>query len=258
MTTEAQPQGTPAPVAQPIAPAVVAAPIAPIVPEVPADGAEIKIGSKAFQARLEEERVKGERKAAESFAASLGIPIDEAKRIIAEAKAKDDAQKSEVQRLTEQNAAKDAKLAQFAAYEATITARAATEFAALTDDQKAAVEKAAGPDPAKRLSIIDAFAPTWAAAKANADATALAAAKAADDAKAAADAAAKAALPSPKVAAPASTAPAATPPAPAAPGSPVNHAAVYEGLKKSNPAAAARYHTAHAGAILAAGRQATG
>jgi pilus assembly protein FimV len=254
MSTEVQPQGIPAPVA-PIVPAVIAAPIAApaIAPAAPAEPM-VTMTPAQMKARLDETRASAEK----ALATQLGVSVEDAKRIIAEAKAKDDAQKSEVQRLTEQLAAAQAKSTQFDSYKATVEGRAGIEFASLTDDQKVAVESLAGSDPAARLKAIDAMKPTWAAAKANADATALATAKAADDAKAAADAAAKAALPAPKVAAPASTAPNAPPPAPAAPGSPVNHAAVYEGLKKSNPAAAARYHTAHAGAILAAGRQATG
>jgi hypothetical protein len=253
--TNTVPQGTDTsaapPVIPPAPPPVVAPPKVETEPEVRMTPAQLK-------ARLAEERSKGERDKEAALAAMLGGDIETAKALIAEAKKKDEAQKSEVQKLTEQLAAEKAKLAQFDAYKTTVEERAGIEFAALDDTQKAAVEKLAGTDAAARLRTIDALRPTWAAVaqKAADDAKAAADKAAADAAKAAEDAAKKA--PPPKIPAPANTTPAAPPPAPAQPGMPTNHLAVWEQLKTSNPAAAALYRNKHDAAIRAAQRQATG
>lgn len=205
-----------------------------------------------LKTRLDEARTAEAKRAAEQFAADLGIPLADAKKIIADAKAKDDAQKSEVQKLTEQLAAEKARLVQFDAYKQTVEGRAGIEFAALSDAQKAAVETLAGADPAARLRTIDALRPTWAAAEAKAVADAQAKAVADAAATKAAEEAAKKTAPLP---APASTTPAAPPPPPAAPGQPTNHLAVYQSLQQTNPAMAAKYHATHAPAIVAAQRQ---
>ncbi len=215
----------------------------------------VRMTPAALQKRLAEERAKGERDKEAALAAMLGGDIETAKKLIADAKAKEDAQKSEVQRLTEQLAAEKAKLAQFDTYKTTVEGRAAAEYAALSDVQKAAVDKIAGTDSAARLSTIDALRPTWIAAVQAAAVAAQAAADkaAADAAKAAAEAKKTAPIP-----APATTTPAAPPPPTATPGQPTNHLAVWEGLKVSNPALAARYRQQHNAAIVAAQRQATG
>lgn len=244
-----------------------AAPVAPIVPPVVAPpkvdaDTEVRMTPAQLKERLAETRAAAEKRAAETFAAELGIPIADAKKLIADAKAKDDAQKSEVQRLTEQLAARDAKLAEFGVYKSAVDTQAAAELAALTEEQRAAVEAIAGESPAARLKAIAALRPTWSAAQKAADATAVASAQAAKEAadKAAAEAA-KAAAEAKKTApipAPANTTPAAAPPVPAQPGTPTNHHAVWESLKVSNPAAAARYRVQHEAAIRAAQRNATG
>jgi hypothetical protein len=208
-----------------------------------------------LKARLDETRVAAEKRTAEQFAAELGIPIADAKKLIAETKAKDDANKSEVQRLTEQLAAAQAKSARLGVLEETVTGRAAVEFGALSDVQRAAVETIAGSDPAARLKTIDALKPSWAAAQKVADDTAQVAKAAAD--KAAADAAVEAAKKVP-IPAGATTTPASPPPPPAQPGTPTNHLAVWESLKVSNPVAAGIYRNKHDAAIRAAQRQATG
>ena len=251
-TATAAPQGTVATTAAPIAPA---APVPPVIAAPPADEPDVvKMPSKALAARLAEERDKASRATEEKFAKDLGIPIADAKKLIADAKAKNDAEKSEVQRLAEQKAALEQQLAEFAAYKATVEGRASIEFAGLTEAQRAAVETIAGTDPAKRLATIDALKPTWAAVmQAQTDAQ-----------KAAAEAAAKAAAEAAKVAAhapgpagaqvpaPATTAPAAQGNAPPAPGQPTNHLAVYEQLKREQPFVAAGYFDKHSAAIIAA------
>jgi hypothetical protein len=250
--TNTVPQGTDPSAAPPVIPQapppVVAPPKADVEPEVRMTPAQLT-------KRLAEERAKGERDKEAALAAMLGGDLQAAKALIAEAKAKDDAQKSEVQKLTEQLAAKDAKLSRLAALEEAVSARAASEFDALSDVQKTAVQDLAGDDPAARLRTIEKLRPTWAAVqKASDDAAKAAAAQAAADAaKAAEEAKAKAKIP-----APASTTPAAPPPPPANPGTPTNHLAVWEAMKAANPAMAARYRVTHDAAIRAAQRQATG
>lgn len=250
-TAIAAPQGTPAPIVPPV---IAAQPAAPIVPPVADDPAIVKIPSAKLKERLDESKALGAKEAVAQLAADLGVDIDTAKRIIGEAKAKDDAQKSEVQRLTEQLAAERAKLTEFDTYKGAVDAQAAEAMASLTDAQRAAVEGLAK-SPPDRLKAIAALRPTWAAV-AQAQADGAAQAKAAAD-KAAADAAAEAAKKAP-VPAGATTAPATPPPAPATPGTPTNHHAVWQDLKVSNPAAAAMYRVKHEAAIRAAQRQATG
>lgn len=238
------------------APAASVQPAAMLPASKPDGEPEVRMTPAQFKARLDETRVAAERRAAEQFAKDLGVSVDDAKKLIADAKAHNDAQKSEVQRLTERLAAEKARLAEFEAYKDAVEAQAAAELASLSDAQRAAVEDLAGESPAARLKAIAKLRPTWAAAQKAGDdaakaATALAAAEAA---KAAEDAAKRA--PPPKLPPPASTAPAAPPPVPAQPGTPTNHHAVYEALKVSNPAAAARYRVQHEAAIRAAQRQA--
>jgi hypothetical protein len=214
----------------------------------------VRMTPKALKERIDEERAKGAKAASEALAAELGIPVADAKKLIADARAKEDAQKSEVQKLTEANAAKDAKLARLASLEEAVNGRAGIEFAGLTAEQQKAVQEIAGEDPAARLRTIDALKPTW--AKVAFDAAAQS--KAAEEAKLAAEAVPRAAAAPGKIPAPATTTPGAPPPPVINPGPPTNHLAVYESLKTTNPAMAARYHTAHASAIIAAQKKATG
>lgn len=243
------PQGTDTP-SVPAVPAVAAPVIPPAPPAVP----KVDMTPAQLKERLDEERTKAAQRAQEALAKDLGIPLDEAKKLIAEHKERENATKSEVQKLADQKAALERQLSEFAAYKSAVESRAAYEFSALTDAQKAAVEKAAGDSPAKRLEIIDAFRPTWAAADKIAQEAA--------DLKAAAEKAAaeeaKKAAPPPKIPAGASTTPATPPPPPTQPGTPTNHLAVWEDLKTRNPAMAALYRVKHDAAIRAAQRQATG
>lgn len=236
------PAAAAAPATQAPAAAPPAAPAAP-PPKVDAEP-KVEMTPAQLKARLEEERAKGEKKAAADVSAALGVDIETAKKLIAEAKAKEDAQKSEVQKLTEQLAAEKARLADFEAYKAAVNARATVEFNALDDTQKAAVEALAGADPAARLRTIDTLKPTWAAAQ-------QAAAEAARiKAEAEAAAAATAAKP-PPLAPPATTAPPAAPAAThTAP--PPNILAEYEALKRDNAFLAARFYAANASKIQAA------
>lgn len=97
METTVAPQGTDPSTVPPPAPKQ-----APATEPQPKETPRVDMTPAQLKERLEEERAKGEKRAADQFAKDLGIPLDEAKRLIADAKAKDDAAKSEVQRLTEQ------------------------------------------------------------------------------------------------------------------------------------------------------------
>lgn len=220
------------------------------VPQSPPTAPKVDMTPAQLKERLDEERTKATQRATEQFAKDLGVPVEEAKRLIADAKAKDDAAKSEVQRLTEQLTAEKAKASRLTMLEETVNARAALEYEALNPEQRKAIDTLAGTDSAARLKAIDAMKPTWMQAQAEATKAAQeAAAKAAVEAEKA-----KGDQPPPPVPQGANTTPPAGAPPPINPGAPTNHLAVYESLKQSNPAAAAVYHNKHAPAILAARR----
>jgi hypothetical protein len=162
-------------------------------------------------ARLERAR-ETERKA---LLRELGVEdTKDAKAALDAYKAAQEAAKTEQQRVAERMATLEAQAKRAADLEAVVTTKATSEFAALTDSQRVAVEAIAGTDAAARLRAIEALRPTWTAPNATA--------------------------PKPPIAAPASTAPAAPAPAPTAPAE-QNVLATYDRLAKENPAAAAAY-----------------
>jgi len=139
--------------------------------------------------------------------------LDAAKARIVAAKAAEDAQKSELQRLTERIAALEPSAAKVAELQAVVAQHADAELAKLTDEQRAAVTAIAGDDKARALATVEALRPTWAKA-----------------------APAAPAPPPP----PANTAAAGA--APTGANVPtVNHKATWEALKSANPIAAAQY-----------------
>lgn len=106
---------------------------------------------------------------------------------------------------------------------------AARQMVGLTDEQRAAVEKLAGEDPAKQLEAITALTPTWAAAGPGPKAPA-----------------------EPKPPTPATgTAPPPTAPAGTDPGSPPDHKAIHAELQKTNPFLAAEYAQQHVREVFA-------
>lgn len=162
-------------------------------------------------ARLERERVQ--------VLKSLGVDsVDDAKKAIADLKAKQDLEKSAEQRALEATQRIAAIEAEKASMASALGAHAKTQLSALSESQRAAVLSIAGDDAAKQLQAIAALATTWAAPSA---------APAAAPAAAVVD----------------------TAPANSAPQqlitSPPDHKAVYAELKKSNPVVAARYAMAH-------------
>lgn len=213
--TNGEPSGA-VPAAEPTKPEPVKA--APIV-EAPksAPAASKEEGDPAWVAgRLERERAK--------IFKDLGIDNpDDAKKAIAEQRARVEAAKTTEQKNAELLAQLTAKDADVASYRVTLGEMTARMMVALTDEQKAAVVKLAGDDPAKQLATINALTPTWTA-------------------KTAADAAAV-------KAAPASTAPGKIAPD-GSTAVPSNHRQNYEALQKTNPFEAAAYGLRHAADVF--------
>lgn len=244
------------PVAHAAAPAVVApaAIPAPVAPAVVMTDVEPEPGKEPgwLAKRLERERIATLRK--------LGVEgEDDAKKAIAEHKARAEADKSALQKALEQAARADGLEAKNKALLGTVSIMATAQLAALTPEQRAAVAALAGEDPAAQITAIEAMRPSWVAAANAATAAAKAHAQAAQAAAVASAAAVAAAPPvtAPAVAtpaplaAPANTAPVAPAPPPVVPPqkSPL---AVYNDLKTSgNRMAAAAYRLQHDVAITA-------
>ena len=154
----------------------------------------VRLTPAQMKERLDETRASTESK----IAKELGVTVAEAKVILAAHKAKEDASKSDVERLTAEREALKAQTAELAEYRAAVEVRASAELQGLTEAQRAAVIALAGDHPAKQLKTIETLRPSWqavaqaqeAASKASAEAARI---KTEADAKAAADAAAIAA-----------------------------------------------------------------
>jgi len=172
--------------------------------------------------RLEREK----RSAARSALEALGIDpdnADDAKAALEAHRAATEAQKSEVQKLTEANAALQLRANRADELEGAVATSAEAALATLTDQQRAAVKALAGDDVAKVTNTIAMLRPTWAAAPA-------------DPAQ---PPAAPAATP------PADTAPGRTAPSDNAAGDPPDLHAQYVALKSTDPFAASRLMRKH-------------
>lgn len=188
-------------------------------PAATATGAPVGITSDQLRDRLAEERTKAEAK----FLKDLGFEkADDLKALVKNAKAADDANKSEAEKLRARVGELEPAAKRVADLEAVVKARAESELASISEAQRAAVAAIAGEDPAAQLRAITALRPTWATSTAAHGATAPAAAPP-----------------------PATTAPPNAAPTPAPTTSPTNHKAVYESLKQSNPIAASQYLMRH-------------
>lgn len=151
-------------------------------------------------------RLERERK---TLLKSLGIDTEaDGKAAIAAYRAQQEASKSEAQKAAERIATLELQAQKLVDAQAVIAKRADVELRGLSDTQRAAVVEAAGADPGRQLSIIDAFKPTWAAATP------------------AANVAPPVAPPVPPLPAPAQTVPNAPAPPPAAPGGTPNWAQI--------------------------------
>lgn len=205
-STSAQPAAPPAPVAAPSAPASNEDP-------------------HWLKPRLEQAKA--------SVLRELGVDdVEAAKKALADAKAKADAEKTAAEKAAEYKAKLDTEAAEKARLAATVAEHAARMLMGLTAEQQKAVKDIAGDDAAAQLRAIGALQPTWAAQRATQAAEAAAAA-------------------------PAAVAPATTSPAPSAPNgavtSPPDHRAIYVELRRSNPFAAAAYAEQHPEAYAAKG-----
>lgn len=159
----------------------------------------------------------------------LGVQdIADARTAIAAEKQRRDAAKTLEERLAAAEADRERLTARTTQLEASARIQADAALSRLTTDQRAAVERLSGTDPARVLDTIAALSPTWGAP----------AAPAAPATPPAAPAAPPAAAP------PADTAPPRTAPA-GVTTSPVDRAAEYERLSKTNPFAASRYLAAY-------------
>lgn len=187
---------------------------APAAAQAAADTAPAQTAEPAWlKARLEQ--------AERSALHKLGVTdVEAAKKVLAEANALAESRKTAEQKAVE--AANEARVAKAEAERlaATVTETSARMLVGLTDEQRAAVIQIAGDDPSQRIRTIHALQPVWAKV-------------------APAPAAAPAAAP-----APASTAPIASQPGDGTT-SPVNHRAVYEQTRESNPFAAAIHGMKH-------------
>lgn len=197
-------------------------------PQVKADD----LPPEALKARLESAKDAARRE----MLAELGVTdTKNAKEALAELKRRQDAEKTEQERLAARVAELEGKAAKADHATQVAARRAAAELSNLSDAQRAYVTKAAGDDPLKQLETIDTLRETGLLA------TAPAAPAAAPPTPGAAPAA------TPTVAAPAPTS---TAPAPNAPPqgsvSQLDHKAIYAGLNTPgsptyNPFAAAAY-----------------
>jgi len=208
----------PTPAAAPVVtpPAAPAAPAAAPVADPPAKPADAE--PPWLAGRLERER--------RATLKAIGIDpdnADDAKAALEAHRAATEAQKSEVQKLTEANAALQLRAKRAEELEGAVATSAEAALATLTDQQREAVKALAGDDVAKVSNAIAVLAPTWAAAPANP----------------AQPPAAPAAKP------PADTAPGRTAPSDTTAGDPPDLHAQYVALKSTDPFAASRLMRKH-------------
>lgn len=169
--------------------------------------------------------------------AELGItdPVA-AKKALDDARAAEDAKKSQDTRIAEMNVQLTAEKAEKERLAGITREHAGRMIGVLTAEQQAAVRALApDTDPAGQLNAIHVLGPTWA--------------KAADAAPAATPPAAAAPVAPAAAAPPVSTAPGATAPTGGAPTSPPDHRAVYQQSRATNPFAAAAYGLEHASEV---------
>jgi hypothetical protein len=156
-----EPQGAPAPVVVPNLPGV-PAPTAN-QPNVPAPAATQANPDEppAVDPKWLGERLK---RATAQHLKSLGFESEEdAKAALEARRVAAEAAKTTEQKLLEAQQAHKKLERQLAERDELVAKTAAAKLAALTDAQRAAIEATAGKDPLLQLSMIEAFAPTWAA-----------------------------------------------------------------------------------------------
>jgi flagellar motility protein MotE (MotC chaperone) len=198
------------------APEATPAPAAPIAATIPTPTAS---EPDWLPKRLEQAK----RSATDEALKALGVDsLDTAKATIAKAKALEESQKSELQKLNERIAALEPSAKKAAELAEVVGKHADSELAKLSEEQRAAVLAIAGDDKARALATVEALRPTWVKA-------------------------APAAPPPPP--APANTAAATAAPTGGTVPT-VNHKATWEALKATNPMYAAQYLRTHSADIF--------
>lgn len=135
---------------------VAPAPIHPVIAKLN-DGAEPTDDPHWLASRL--------KRAENAWLKDLGVgDLAAVKKIVADANAKADAEKSEIARLSERAARVPTIEGELTKANEALTAYAKEEMRALTPDQRTAVKALAEDDPAAQLKTIRALRPTWAAA----------------------------------------------------------------------------------------------
>lgn len=157
----ATPSSASSPAAATAAPAV--APTPPAAPAAPIPAPQTDEGKEPHW--LPDRLRRTEEAARKALLRELGVedPKD-AKKALADYKARVEAEKSELQKAQERAAALEATAKQAEVYKAKVETWAKAEFDKLTESQKAAVERLAGDDPLKRADAIEVLRPTWAVA----------------------------------------------------------------------------------------------
>lgn len=213
-------QGTVAPTTTP----ETATPAAPDKPRVQA----ADLPPEALKARLDAAKETARRE----MLAELGVsdPKD-VKAALAELKKRQDAERSEVERLTAQTKELEGKASRADTYAAVIAGRASAELAALDEKARGFVTAEAGDDPARQLATIDRMRASGLLSSTP---------------PAPAPAAAPAAPPKP-----ADTAPRPNAPPEAGSVAKADIRATYDRLQAENPFAAASFALAHAGDLFA-------
>lgn len=182
----------------------------------------------ALKQRLDAVRDRAASDARAALLAEIGVTdASEAKRLMAEAQAAADAQKSELEKLTDRANAMSVQLSKAEQAGVALKAYADAELAALSEERSAAVREVAGDDPAAQLRALVAMRKTWAPAKPEATEE-----------------------PTPQQAPvkPASTTPTTGGPPEAGATTPINHRERFLQLKAKNPYLAAEYLNAHGAA----------
>jgi pyruvate dehydrogenase E2 component (dihydrolipoamide acetyltransferase) len=160
------------PLAAPVAPAPASDPAAPApaaaaTPAAPTPAAAAPTpapqGDDAKEPHWLGDRLRRTEEAArKALLKDLGVedPKD-AKKALADYKARIEAEKSELQKANERAASNEAAAKERDVYRAKVETWAKAEFDKLGDAQKAAIERLAGDDPLKRADAIELLRPTW-------------------------------------------------------------------------------------------------
>lgn len=206
-----------------------AAPPAPPAPEQAAAPKPGDVGTPEWlNPRLEQKA----RAAKAELLKEIGVEdADVLKKLVAEHKARADAEKTASELFAAEKKAREKAEKDAETYKTALASRADAEVAQLTPEQRAFVDKQGGTDPAKRLAAIEDVRALLGSAKPPPEVKTEK--KPEEQAKSAPEV--KRPLP-----APASTAPGGAPPG-GQPPAPVDHLATLERLDRTNPMAAGRY-----------------